>query len=576
MDDTMKDLITSNEDLKEAADKDLEQSRQAAQLDSLEKAQPSKDDTKMVDWGDSFRITIGMWMQSIPRMIIGLLKESVFSYLPRQREALTDASTVVSSSDLSKGFGAYRERMMDVDKALDSSPMLKYYGGENAKQSYLGLKGVTGGLNYDDLTSDSSGVRSDMETLAAGALQAGMNLDDFANKVKDGITALGLSQDSSEKFIKDIADRAKQLNLEFDSLYSNINSANGSLRQWGHSLNEAYGIASLFAKELEQGKMAIGDIVEYASALHNAGEGQSLFLLDQMSRGEGKGGKIATAIKEKAGNDPMAERNLFRRASEGHPGIAKELGLNMSDSKIRRDLRTLAFKEIEKMVVGIAGDNKYKQNEIRRKLQEEFFGISSQFSEASREKIQRNIEAGGASRGLSKTPVSPKKEAEDVEKLKKDMISGVGDWDKLWVTAKSVIIQGADTVLGKKDSIQAGTSILNMALDILKETGDQTKFQAGVKKYEKSHEMAAYDAQDIQKSLRMVQAYSEDFKKAGKADLSKQVINLIPIAIPRHMSDKDVKNVYDNIISGGVTKEEIEQLINAIDKAQFKKMTRSR
>lgn len=556
MSDAMKDLITSNEDLKEATDKELEQSRQAAQLDSLEKAQPSEDKTKMVDWGDSFRVTIGMWMQNIPRMIIGLLKESIFSYLPRQREALTDAATVVPSSDLSSGFSAYREHMMDVDTSLNSSALLKYYGGENAKQSYLGLKSVTGGLDFSDLTSDKSSAKDEMELLAAKALQAGMNLDDFANKVTEGITALGLNQDQSEKFIIDIADRAKFLDIGFDSLYSNINSANGSLRQWGHSLQESYGIASLFAKELEQGKMAIGDIVEYATALHNAGEGQSLFLLEQMAQGGGKGGEIASAIKERAGNDPMAERNLFRRASEGHRGIAKELGLNMSDSKLKTDLRTLVFKEIEKLVVNIAGDNKYKQNEIRRKLQEDFLGISSQVSEASREKIQRNIEAGGASKRLSKK--TEQEVTGSSKEIKGKMEASIGLIDKMGIEARNVVIKTSDVAFGGYERNRAATDYLEESLKAL-EKGNTDKFNLGVSRYEEKHTGGT-----SREDLKMLFSTYTSLLEKGKGGLAAKAAPIVYVVAGGDMVDSRLRDLYLKIGSNEATQQDLELFIKIV------------
>lgn len=566
-------LTEVTEDLEDATRKSAEIAEKDSRLSKIEKP-PGPDPTKkLVDWTDSFRLTVGMWLTSIPRVLLGVLKETVLSFKPRQREATTAVASVVGSDEMLRFFDVYQKHMSEIDTALKHDPLLQAYGGENAKESYLGLKGVTGGVGIGEVVEGVDVVAVEMKGLAAKALLAGMNLDDFATKVKEGITALGLSQDISEKFIISVADRAKELNISFDSLYSNVNSANGSIRQWGHSLYEAYGISSRFARSLEQGRMAMGDIVEFAAALHGTEEGTSVFLMDQLSRVEGMGGDIARAVREASGGDPMIERNLWRRVSEGHPGMAKELGLGISDAQMQKDFRTSIFKMIDQMVEGIAGENVYAQAEVRRKLLQQFLGIAGNLSEVAFEDIHKVFGEGGTARGF--VPRGTREVEDKAEEAKERMDRDLGTFESVTLTGKNVIVNVVDAIRGIDRGTDAKLSMLDSALTGLREKDDES-YALGRKYLEERGGLTHPPSETLLGVLDRMATKFEGLAKSGDIGRADKLIELLPLVIPPEYQDEIMRH-YQNFIKGQITNEDIRRFNTIVEKVkeqvQYKKMT---
>lgn len=556
----IEELTEATEDSAEATTKATEAADKASKLDLVKGKEGGLDKSakKLVDWTDSFRITIGMWFMSIPRMVIGMLKETILSFTPRQREAAISASTVIGSDDMTIGYDVYQNFLRKMDTALSNSPFLRAYGGEGAKDAYLGLKGVTGGVDLDDVRQGHADVRNEMESLAAKALLAGMNLDDFANKVKEGITALGLSRDRSERFILSVADRAKELNISFDSLYSNINAANGSLRQWGHSLYESYGIASRFANALEQGRMSMGDIIEYASALHSAEEGTSLFLLEQLMGQGGIGGQIADAIRNLSQGDPMAERNLWRRVSEGHQNTARDLGLDMSDAALQREFRRSIFKLIDNMVPSMAGENVYAQNEIRRKLLQEFLGIAGATSETVQEVLQEiYINQRGVARGIAPTGLSIE---EKVEKVRPRMDADVGTWDRVVVVGKRIFIEGSDALRGGLVESRGAMSLLEQSF-----VGDDTSlYDQALQKLEDSR-VGTFSHQENLSNLSLLNRHFQRYVEQGNFEAAQRVVNVLPMILPTQtFQEGSLKEAFERMRTDQMTSQDREIITSFI------------
>lgn len=504
-----------------------------------------------------------------------LLRDVVMSYMPRQREALTAAGTVVPSAGLAESPQTYMRFSKELKKGMEHSPLLKQFGGENAFKEFMSLKGITGGFKPKDLVDGSDKAKEAMESMAAKAVLAGMNLDEFAKKTQEGILKFGMNQERSEKFFLGLADKAKLLGVPLENLYSNINSANGSIRIWGHSLSESYGIATRFSKSLEQGTISMGNIIDFATALHKTGEGQSLLIMDLMAKHGTIGSDISKAVSDISKGDPTIMRTLFEKVSEGYTGIAKELGLDtgtlgkkgFTDEQLQRRMRQGSFQALEKEAGVMSGDNENTQRFIFKKLISSWMGISGDISHKNLDSlIKTYVEGGGAFDGTPRELLN-KKGDEDVKKMAETMKDVLGPLDSATLYIKDAVINFSDKVYdlftpGKKK--ERGLENLGMLKGMV-ESGDET---GAVKFAEHMKEQGLFSdggnvLSDTIKTLSGL--IKDDVKVSGLSDKEKAVTKVFMIALGGNVPQKDIDRIAEQIQKGDVTQETIDTITKVVD-----------
>lgn len=489
-----------------------------------------------------------------------LLRDVVMSYMPRQREALTAAGTVVPSGGLSENPQQYMKFSKQLKQKMEHSPLLDQFGGENAFKEFMGLKGITGGFKPQDMADNGADRAAEaMETMAAKAILAGMNLDEFAKKTQEGILKFGMNQERSEKFFLGLADKAKLLNVPLENLYSNINSANGSIRIWGHSLSESYGIATRFSKSLEQGTISMGNIIDFATALHKTGEGQSLLIMDLMAKHGTIGSDISKAVRDISKGDPTIMRTLFEKVSEGYTGIAKELGLDtgtlgkkgFTDEQLQRRMRQGSFQAVQAEAKLIAGDDPNAQRFILKKLFSSVLGLSGDTSHKNIDLLLGTYaDKSGAFDGTPRELLN-KKGDEDVKNFKKGMEGILSPVDKATLWIKDAAITISDKVYNllfpgaKNDLIKQGANSF------------MSSFQKG----------------DVENSKSWAKILDEEGAFTSRSNVLFEVVSGVSDVLKKEISagglsprtKETIIEVFPIVFKGGETKE-FKDLMDAVDK----------
>lgn len=504
-----------------------------------------------------------------------LLRDVVMSYMPRQREALTAAGTVVPSSGLAQSPQTYMRFSKELKQGMEHSPLLKQFGGENAFKEFMSLKSITGGFKPQDLEGGSNKAKEAMETMAAKAILAGMNLDEFAKKTQEGILKFGMNQERSEKFFLGLADKAKLLDVPLENLYSNINSANGSIRIWGHSLSESYGIATRFSKSLEQGTISMGNIIDFAIALHKTGEGQSLLIMDLMAKHGTIGSDISKAVRDISKGDPTIMRTLFEKVSEGYTGIAKELGLDtgtlgkkgFTDEQLQRRMRQGSFQAVQAEAKLIAGDDPNAQRFILKKLFSSVLGLSGDTSHKNIDLLLGTYaDKSGALDGTPRKLLN-KKGDEDVKKIAETMKDVLGPIDSANLYIKDAIITFSDKVYdlftpGKKK--ERGQEQLGMLKGMV-ESGDET---GAVKFAEHMKEQGLFSdggnvLSDTVKTLS--ELVKDDVKVSGLSAKEKAVASVYMIALGGSVPQKDIDRIAEQIQKGVLTQDMLDTIMDVVE-----------
>lgn len=498
------------------------------------------------------------------------LRDVVMSYMPRQREALTAAGTVVPSAGLAQSPQTYMRFSKELKQGMEHSPLLKQFGGENAFKEFMSLKGITGGFKPKDLVDGSDKAKEAMESMAAKAVLAGMNLDEFAKKTQEGILKFGMNQERSEKFFLGLADKAKLLGIPLENLYSNINSANGSIRIWGHSLSESYGIATRFGKSLEQGTISMGSIIDFATALHKTGEGQSLLLMDLMTKHDTVSADISEAVAKLGGGDPGSMRTIYEMVSQGYRGISKELGFKESDFELQKRFRQGSFQAVQKEAESIAGGNKFSERYIFKKLLASLMGISGDMSHQNLDSFTQTYikdKEGGA---FASTPreLLNKKGDEDVKKMAETMKDVLGPLDSATLYIKDAVITFSDKVYdlftpGKKK--ERGLENLGMLKGMV-ESGDET---GAVKFAEHMKEQGLFSGggsilSDTVKTLSGL--IKDDVKVAGLSNKEKAVTSVYMIALEGNIPEKDRERIAEEIRKKDFTQGTLDTILDVVER----------
>lgn len=394
--DQFKSLTDKEKERFEIAEKEVKQKKADKEdPDAAKKKEEEKGMFGKIDLGRSLSFAVGGVITKALTGLISMTKDAFKNYFPRQQEALQSSGTAVSSKALTASPELFLKFASELKEKMKNEPILAKFGGDKAYESYMAQKRASGGIGANEL-GDTKAVVDGMKKLTASALLSGMTLDEFSQKITANMYAFGMSEDAAKNFVEGMSEQAKKMQMPYESLKSYMDSANGSLRLWGHGLSESYGIATRFGKALEEGRKSMGDIIQFAGSLHKTGEGQSLFLVDAMSRNQGNAGqRIAEAIKKLSKGDPLAERNIFNMVSQGTKGIAGQLGVGGTDRDVMRTFRTGATQQISSMSKEMTGNNPFAEKEMFKKLWSSIMGGELNMSEENLAELRKTYGTKG-------------------------------------------------------------------------------------------------------------------------------------------------------------------------------------
>jgi len=533
--------------------------------------------------GGPLKMALGFVMGDMLGRLTSTLKETVTGINQRSRQGLTLAGRVTGRETLAGSKEAATVFFRDLQTELEKNPLLKLYGGEQAVQNFTDLMrvGKAGGLGKETLLDDTQKKEfvESMELMAVKALMSGMNLDEFAKAVQDNIHIMGLNQKRSEGFVEMLAEQEKKLKLPTGSLINHIKSANSSLRQWGHTLGESTYIARRWGKAIEQGRIAMGDIIDFVSSLHKVEEGQTVFMLDVIKQMKGLGGDIAKAIEAKAGGDPLAMINIFKRVAEQETGIGKKLGLDEPDWQLKDELRKSMFDATKSMAEAMGGkDNAYLQNALLRRMSKVLLNIDAQGKS-----IKNFNEMFGAISGIGKwglrsatgigrTKAEKEAAKKQVKDIKKTMERDIGPIDKATITAQKAIIMAGDWVSdlvtgkGEKVDVERAETVRQMvgqgrwveAKKLREQISTSTVQEKLLRQL-----MGVRGGGGREAKIASAQAYMQQLPQQTLQGMRNIIV---PLVGQMGMDKTAARDLWTQIENGNISQDNIKKIINFADK----------
>lgn len=514
--------------------------------------------TKML--GGPLKMALAFFAGDLLGQLTKSIKTAVFDFNRRAQGGLQSAGQVVSGQTLAQSPNMAIETFRALKTELENSPLLKLYGGEQAFANMMDLQRATGQVGAEQMMNPEQRTQKlleDMEQLGAKALMSGQSLEEFSKAVKEGVQVFGLNQKASEAFVAEVSKWEKKMKMDTGALMNHVRAANGSLRMWGHSLQESMGIAKRWGKAIDQGRIAMSDIIDFAQALHKQGEGESVFMTQMLAKMEGQAGDIAKAIMEQSGGDPMAMRTLIRRAAEGDKGISGQLGLDMKDYDVRRLFRTGQFRAVRGMSEQMAGGNENAQMEIMRKMMDTMMGTNTQGMSTRNlnQLMGAYVEGTGVFGGLgAKKPEERKTEADKLAAGIRDaMKEQVGVIDNAKFTVTKAVITAGDWIMDKLTGRTAKSDLERIKYagqDI--RTGNLEragKYLENISKGEETRETLIKEFSKIP---------IEEFNKFAQQGKGKELVKALrPIIIT--LNKEDAEEVIKNIEAGRLSDSDVKK-----------------
>lgn len=567
--DQVKSLTDKEKERFEIAEKEVK-GKKHKEVDPT--ADTKKDDEKKAKgfFGIDLKETMKAGIQGvISGAIVGLtniIKDAFKGYYSRQQESLQSAGTVTSAKNLMQSPETFMKYASELKERVKTNPLIATFGGEKGYENYMNMKRASGGLSSSDLKSPEEAEKGIMK-MTASAVKSGMTLDEFSQKITANMYAFGMNEEAAKTFVEGMADQAKKMQLPYESLKSYMDSANGSLRLWGHSLSESYGIATRFGKSLEEGRKSMGDIIQFAGSLHKTGEGQSLFLVDAMSRNQGNAGqRIAEAIKKLSKGDPLAERNLFNMVSQGTRGIAAQLGVKGTDRDVMRTFRTGATQQISAMSKEMTGNNPFAEKEMFKKLWSSIMGGELNMSEENLAELRKTYGTKGKDptnwATKDKPKIDPKtgKEIDPDKDFIRAMDNTISNLDKFTLALKRGTIVAADFVMGllntpqkERESAGLGSQVSGMLEE--GKFSEAENFAAIMKKKGLS------DPLEFSGTRKVIDVGMEKLKGAGiSSEEIKSVGRTILMLVPPSDYSGSFKTSIDTLLKGSADTAAIEDI----------------
>lgn len=547
----------------------------------------------------ALHVGMGFIMGELTDVTVRKLQSTMMNFNEKMREGLMSAGEMFNKQTLLNQPTSAAAFVKSLGKGIEESKVLKFFGGERVQANLAEITRVTKGT-FDLKKETVIGATKAMENLAAKGLLAGKNLDEMTKAVVENIRVFGLSQTASEDFVVGLAEEEKKRGLATGVLSSYIKNANSSLKLWGHTLSESVYIAERWAHKLEQGSMSMGDIIEFASALHKRDEGPAMLTVQLMKQMSGMGSDIAKRIEEKAGGDVLAMLNIVQRLSEGTQGIAKELGIKAKDDKeLMTQFRKESFKAVNDMARQMTGGgaDKYSLNEVTRRLYQTMLGINTKgmrvenFEELKTTFTDSTTKAwAGVSKDMRATMEAERKAKEagakppltEEEKIKEAMEINVGAIDSAKMTIGSVVADVGNFIMkemvtgvGKRERKEAGQEILERT-----RMGVYTGLPEQAKKI-KELDLAAQLATKllgVEKTITpqrfekertaLIDKMTTEIKKwdTGKKEAMKTIIMPLLSTAKAGLSAEEVNGIIDRVNQNKATKGDIQKLTKAAEK----------
>lgn len=363
-------------------------------------------------------------------------KEKTWNYNNELREGAKITGNIYSTGDIRASAGTQDEMMVKLTHGLtEKSNILKYFGmGKDAVGSidtYMraykdrsDLKGVM--LEKGEGSPEE--LQKKFEHLGTVAVATGLGFKRTMEEITSASRKYNIAETESTNLLVWATNEEKKKGLAEGELINNYKSLQSSLASFGFNIYQSAGMADKFGKALQEGRIGLGDIVNYAKGLQGAGAGEIYVLMQEGAKKGGKAGNLMKDAISYYGNDPLA---LEEWAKSAFQGDKKALGQFASAKGVSlNDLRASFYDVIKGMLpAGKAGDE-FSERAIYRKAADIFKmdQISLNVEEA------RKMEAAkfriyGTAPGASITEGIVPQDA--LSKIAAKMGDEIGTWEKI-------------------------------------------------------------------------------------------------------------------------------------------------
>lgn len=257
--------------------------------------------------------------------------EGFMTYNEKIREASKELTTFMTSDQMKETGYVAQKTLKEAFDEVKTNVIMKTYGFADEAIQAFGEYASTFRQKFSRL--DKLEVEKELEGLAIRSHSAGMSLSSFVQEVSDAKYTFGMSEEMATGFVSRVADLEKMWDLRTGSLMSNVKSAQSTLAEFGFSLNQTTGLVLRYSKAIEENKISLQDVVNYAKGLRDADEGQLAFMIDKF---KSMGGNYADLINriESSATTKLGQITMLKGAAQGSVEVAKELGI--SPSKLQR------------------------------------------------------------------------------------------------------------------------------------------------------------------------------------------------------------------------------------------------
>lgn len=255
--------------------------------------------TKISTWAET--AVLGMFVKigaEIGGYVLNRLdqfKEGVWEANAKSREgAKITGNIFASGSDVNRNRGQ-DDKMRVLVESLGNSKLLRLFGMD--KDAIAGIDTYGRAYNKGEAFKnlDKGGVEEKLEHLGVVAVATGLGFKKTLEEVTTASRKYNLGETESINLLVWATDQEKKKGLAEGELINNYKSLQSSLAMFGFNIYQSAGMADKFGKALQEGKIGLGEIVNYAKGIQNAGLGETYVVLEAASKG---GGKSAAMIRD--------------------------------------------------------------------------------------------------------------------------------------------------------------------------------------------------------------------------------------------------------------------------------------
>ena len=302
---------TVDKDLLEADKKLLAQKNEEIAKNRLEKLYAKdKPPSEKEGWGSTLITKMGTWAETA---ILGMFakigtemgryalnkmdefKEMVWEMNAKTREGAKITGNIFETTSDVAYSKAQDQKMKGLVEELKLSKGLSYFGMDKEATASIDTYARAYNKNNEFAGKSVEELTLEFDKLGTVALATGLGFKKTMDEITLASRKYDLGRTESTNLLVWANDQEKKKGLSELELVNNYKSLQSSLAMFGYNIYQSAGMADKFAKALQEGRIGLGDIVNYSKGIQGAGAGEIYTLFQQ---GAKKGGKVAPLMNQ--------------------------------------------------------------------------------------------------------------------------------------------------------------------------------------------------------------------------------------------------------------------------------------